>query len=196
MMNTSFNLRKARKLELKIQSFINVLDCNCKPVADIRAKASVSDAKTAIATARQEYLIVHKHKLELMRIKFLVRDMIGKANDKSGLNELLTRKALAESQIRILNEAMNERNVAKDLPLLQDEMNAQSKALDEGSMRARLTISAPVLEESDRASFEGAKKTLLNQIEEIEDKVAKINVESTIVLPIEDFQLLKKLEII
>jgi hypothetical protein len=174
------NLRKARKLESKIQKVVDSMDL--KSSVRVRALATASERAVVLDAARLKFLADVETRDFLITIRFLIRKLIGHHNASSGINDLITER---EELTELL--AKNQSGVfVLDIAEAEDLANAKKTRLEAGKGAGYgdegVTITLPVSYQSDLFLFEKRNSDIKKRLEDIEDLLAQKNLSSKITL--------------
>lgn len=97
------NLRKARKLEQKIQKHIDAQNFNSH--SEVRIKGTVEQALRQIDVDKKIFLQDLQQLNALLELRFNIRTRIGTANTSLGINTLMGSKELLEAKRKLLVKA-------------------------------------------------------------------------------------------
>lgn len=172
------NLRKARKLEQKIQS--HVAKMSVKTSTTVRAMGELEDRMSKVEEARQQALTTYELRKRLTEARFAIRNMIAQANDQVGINALMNeREQLKEllSQYSVVEEVFSAES-------MEDDAKAKRIQLDKGenSYHFSTGVSVSVLTESDTSEIKDARAALLKRLEDVEDELSQKNVGAKVTL--------------
>jgi hypothetical protein len=183
------NLRKARKLEAKIQKAADALSLS--QAIKVRALASPEERALALSKARDEYNAALKNQKELIMARFSIRDAIADANARSGINSLMAQRELVQALLAKSTAGVD----SLDLAEAEDRANAKKKSLEGGENNSygetSVTITLPVSSKEDVESFKKSDQALKKQLEDIEDELSQKNLGSAITLSDENVSLLQ-----
>ncbi len=185
------NLKKARKLESKIDLLIN----DERPVSSerVRINAAMTDIELKILQGRQKLLEEVDNKQKLIELRFKIRRLIAVANEQSGVSGFIADKVMLAAKKRLVNIYLSQ-EVGYDKEELDDVIEQQRTELKkEGSfMRSKSALAeVHVLTEANMDTFKESKLTIEKQIEELDDKLAELNYLTKIELEQADIDLLK-----
>ena len=192
-----FTLRSARKLESKIDKYLQERELN--DIALIRAKLDVKDAYSEIAECEKVFKNMFEAKVTLNKIKFEIRSNIAYANHLNGINELLTEKAQLEAINNLCNKIIV-KDIAPSIDEVGDLLDIKRKKIELGTPSSfddiPGKISVSCLSQNFIDSIKKTKHLNSKLIENIEDKLNELNFTSKISLDNKDIDFLKTLEII
>lgn len=194
------NLRKARKLEQKIQKHIDGQHFNTN--AEVRVKGTVDQALSQIDVEKKVFLSDIQQINSLLDLRFAIRNRIGKANTDLGINDLMSSKELLEAKRKALVKATSgsphrlgggQISTTPDKESLDDLLKARAGILDRSTndygVSATLTI--PILSDTEVKTLEQQGQTILQQQEDIEDQLSQKNIGGTVTLTADEVTLLK-----
>jgi len=169
------NLRKARKLEKKIERFISDLKSRIDRSKSIRVNADLqSETIPILLQARTDFNLAIDNIQALIKVKYSIRGMIADANFASGINALIVGKVSLENQISILN-SVSQRIPILDLKVLEDEIGITKAQAANGSRFVQSSIDANFLMELDEKEYKQKQLALAKEIEAKEDRLLELN---------------------
>jgi hypothetical protein len=182
------NLKKARKLDAKIQNFLDTNSIHTK--ASIRVRGTLEDAKTSIKKSNEEVRETIHERLSLLDARFDIRRQIEKKNEESGINDLMNVRANKLKAIDELaklggDEALSEEDLADKLKVAADSLN------NPDSYDNRTVLHVDVFTEQELESFADSKAKLQRQIEDIDDEIIAKNASNKITLSDDVLKLLQ-----
>ncbi len=183
------NLRKARKLEKKIRTFLNAMDL------DAEKKFSLADDSEAIFKQIDNECADYAARVcqaqGLNRIIYAIRERINEKNYKNGISKLMLDMKHLEADLNMLGK-IDTGTTQPSIGEIELSVNAAKSALsDTSSYRSRSTkVKLCVLGEVFARGTKLAITTLTKEIEDLEDKIAKKNLSSTIKLDEDEVSIL------
>ena len=186
------NLRKARKLEQKIQSQVEAMPN--ETVVQVRALGSSEERDHKVAIARVELLNQKKLREDLLSARFMIRRLIAAANGKAGMNDLMNRREEIAALLKLsLSTAQT-----FDASVMSDEAEARRLQIAKGDSGylSGVFVSAPVAHKEDIEQFKAESSRLKRELEELEDELSQKNLGVKISLPSEAVSLLKSQDLI
>jgi hypothetical protein len=188
------SLRKARKLEAKIQATADSLVLNS--AVKVRALASKEERDQVLFNAREEY----KEKLQLQKdlivARFQIRQQISDANEAVGINNLMSDRECLQALLAKSNASVDTLDQAE----AEDMVSTRKNSLENGSSRAygesSVTLTLPVSLPEDAVAFQANEKVLKLKLEEIEDQLSQKNIGAKISLDEDTVNLLKSVGLI
>lgn len=187
------NLRKARKLEVKILKHIESTEL--KTEVGIRAKASLLDAtnkrqEASVALVRQLNDLV-----KLNEARYTIRNQIAAVNQGIGINDLMTQREQLKSKTSILQKLASAQ-AASSNEELQDVLETTAKALEKGETRGYgrntdVNVNVSVVLEPSRQAIMSEIKDTVKGLEDVEDQLAQKNLGAKVTLSEETVALLK-----
>lgn len=187
-------LRAARKLETKITKAME--ETPVSMAAKVRVSASATEVEQELDTAKSRVKAELEERLKLVEIKYTIRQKIAEANHSSGVNELVTKKVMAEQKVANIKAIigttprMSKEELGDTLRLGQTKL-AQGSTSRYGE-DASVTTSLSIFTQSDLDSYKKEKVTLSKEIENIEDKLTELNASVKIEVDDESVKLLQK----
>lgn len=172
------NLKKARKLDSKIQ---NYLDTNTiSTLASIRVRGTLEDAKASISKSNQEVRDNVHDRLSLLDARFYIRRQIEQQNELGGINDLMnervhTLKAIDEIN-KLSGEALSEEDLADRLKVAVDNLN------NPNSYDSKTVFNVHVFTEKELEDLADRKAKLQKRIEDIDDEITAKNAANKIKL--------------
>lgn len=167
------SLRKARKLEAKIQAGVDAMDL--KQAVQVRVLASKEDRDAALAAARTKYNNGVQVRKDLIVARFVIRELIAEANAATGINTLMSQREAAQALLAKSVAGVD----ALDSLQAEDQVTARKSTLDGSSSRAygdpSVTVVLPVSTEEDVEAFKASDIELKKALEEIEDSLSQKN---------------------
>lgn len=184
------SLRKARKLEAKIQATADSIQLN--QAVKVRVLASSKERAEALSLARSKYNEAIEDQKSLIKARFAIRDLIAKANSDVGINTLMSQRELVQALLAKSTSGVESLNFAE----AEDMANARKNTLEKGeSSRAysdpSVTITLPVSSDKDVETFKANDKELKKQLEDIEDQLSQKNLGAKISIDEDTVNLLK-----
>lgn len=172
------NLRKARKLEAKIGTTINTKRGELNTNSTIRVNVEATEINNVVLAARNTFFDDLKLINNLVEARQEIRDLIGKANFETGVDDLISNKVLLENKLQILNNL-------GDLDVFNQEETEDSlalgkKQLELGGHYARPYASLNFFSQIDIDKVRSDKQTFTKQIEGLEDRLAELNYSSKV----------------
>lgn len=172
-MMSKLNLRKARKLESKIGAFITEKQREINTTTSIRVNEDPNNIDNIINEGRQKFFDDFENLNNLVLARQEIRDLIGIANANEGINDLIANKVLLETKLSKINHFLGFNTYSK--VVVEDSLELAKKGLENGDRWANTNINAPVLTQIDEDKFKTDKQGLIKDIEDLEDKLAKLN---------------------
>lgn len=182
------NLRKARKLEAKILTYVNAM--SSKNAVNLRVLSSQEERAAQLKAGREEFEKQYKLRTSLVEARFAIRDLIGSANHEVGINTLMSQREKLTAILAVVPQDTS----ALDLNEVEDSVKAKRVRLENGSENRyddKVTIAASVATSEDVFILEGKVKALKRDLEDIEDKLSQKNVGCKIKLGESTVSLLK-----
>lgn len=192
-----FNLRKARKLESKIQKYLDEKELETS--AQIRSLASLEEAKSNVETKKSEFLKNIIDRENLLKTKFTIRKKIETKNEESGVNTLINMQVLTKKLIEDLDKIPRETLTSEQQ--LADLLKAHALMFQNGSSEKsnpfsrvnsiKTSFDVNFLSPQDLENLNTRKIKYKKNIEDIEDKLNLLNVSQKIELPEDMVKLLE-----
>jgi hypothetical protein len=182
------NLRKARKLESKIQTYLDTEPL--QTTVPVRTLGTTKTAVSEVKSARKETLKTLDSRLELSKVRYGIRREIEKKNEECGINSLLNDKVLTEKKLQQYKSVGNTPSYTETE--LGDYLKANKTLLESGTVESdrwgatkaepKTTFTVPVLSEKDLEKIESSKTDLTRRLEQIDDDLSLKNMSTKIVL--------------
>lgn len=185
------NLRKARKLEQKINDLIKERDFNT--VTEVRLKSTVEQALDQISSDKEIFYKEVSRTAELVNLRFSIRKRIDKVNYTLGINDLMNEKELLNAKTELNVSLKNKAKAALSKEQLEDTMKMTAGALERSSSNYGLsaTLATNILTTSE---LEDLKKEILDlkkQQENLDDQLSQKNLGGLVTLTPEEVILLQ-----
>lgn len=172
------NLRKARKLEAKIGTTINTKRGELNTNSTIRVNLENTEINNVVLEARNTFFDDLKLINNLVEARQEIRDLIGKANFETGVDDLISNKVLLENKLQILNN-LGDLDVFNQEET-EDSLTLGKKQLELGGHYARPYTSLNFFSQIDIDKIRTDKQTFTKQIEGLEDRLAELNYSSKV----------------
>lgn len=185
------NLRKARKLEGKIEKHLSA--AQLKGSVEVRIKSTLADASDAVSKGGQKLTNDLDNLLKLNEIRFDIRNQIANANQGVGINALMTQREMLKAKSEVLTKLMSV-ELAPGQEQLGDLLEGKQKQLDKGGDsygRFTVTVEVPVLGETERGTINEQISSTIKGLEDVEDQLAQKNLGAKITLAAEAVTLLQ-----
>jgi hypothetical protein len=183
------NLRKARKLEAKILTYVNAMSLS--PAVRVRIMADRAEREKTLNDGRTKYLSDVATQKALILERFSLRKAISDANQAVGINALINKR----ESLQALLEKTNSGVEALDLQEADDMAATKKRSLEGSGSRAygeaSVTFPLPVTTAHDVAGFKAHELTLKRQLEETEDELSQKNLGAKVTLSAHTVQLLQ-----
>lgn len=191
------NLRKARKLESKIQTYLDSNPLEVK--TSVRTLGTAEEAKTAILEARTAAVHSLKQREDLLKLRYSIRRKIEEQNEKVGINGLLNEKVYTEKVLKELDRIPEESTYSEDE--LKDQLKARSATLGVTTEKGdyfsgpkttvKTSFKVPVLTAEELQILEDSKLKHKRRLEEIDDELSVKNISTKVGLAEVDTKLLE-----
>lgn len=169
------NLRKARKLEGKIDKLIVALNNELKTSKSVRVNADIqSEVLPELVKARTDFLNAFKNINSLIDARFEIRGLIGKQNEVSGINLSINKKVNLEQRLSKINNVIRNFDFL-DEKELEDDSSRYRTMLENGDRFSRSNFDANFLLSSDENSFRDEYISITKEIENVEDSLLDLN---------------------
>jgi hypothetical protein len=187
------NLRKARKLEAKILTYINAM----KPNSSVRVRvlATEEERNGVLAKGREKYLSDVNTRSGLLVTRFMIRQQIAEANHSTGINALINRREELQSLLALSIDDVD----TLDQLEANDLAAAKKSHLEKGESRfseASVTFSLPVALKEDVSAFKNTDSLIKKRLEDIEDQLSQKNLGAKIKLSEETVSLLQSVGLV
>ena len=181
------SLKKARKLEVKINKFLsNIVS---ESMVSVRVKSTLESARKSIKLANSQFKNNINLKIKLLDARYGIRNQISKANNRSGINDLISEKILLEKKIEVINDTGV--SLAPSDHEIIDTFEIKKNNLEKGSGYGQSTsTSFGIVFKEDVATMSDEVVTYEKEIEKIEDKIAAKNLGTKIELSADMLQVL------
>ncbi|MDD3412515.1 MAG: hypothetical protein PHY47_00780 [Lachnospiraceae bacterium] len=183
------NLRKARKLEAKIQQHLD--STRVETNAIIRVLGTLEEAQAAVKKVREESLAKLPEREQLLRLRYQIRRDIEVQNEAIGINKLINEKVLLSA----LSRAEIVTHAGPEGLEFEDQFNTQkmlySSPVDSYGRAKSTTYNSHVFTQEDVDAASAKKLEYKRQIEAIEDKLGELNIIGKVKLSDDSVKLLQ-----
>lgn len=196
------NLRKARKLESKIQKFLEEKGLEC--TAEVRSLSSLDEAKSNLESKKSDFLKNLVDRENLLKTRYTIRKKIESKNEESGVNSLINMLILTKKLIEDL-EKIPKDSLSSDQEL-SDLLKAHSLAFQNGNLekssfysrnpKIKTSFDVSFLTPQDIENLNTRKIKYRKSIEDIEEKINLLNISQKIELPEDMVKLLEALKLL
>lgn len=191
------NLRKARKLEQKIQNHIDAQTFNA--YSEVRVKGTVEQALRQVDVDKKVFLQDLQQLNALLELRFNIRSRIGDANVSLNINSLMNSKELLQAKFKLLGKAIAPPGLGRSLTATPDEaslddlLKARSGIIDRSTTEYGIsaTVQVPVFTQTEIDALEQQGRALGLQSEDIEDQLSQKNIGGLVTLTTDEVALLK-----
>jgi len=189
----NLTLRKARRLE---RSILERIDQENSGTISFSVFSDTPD----LEEAENGFIAELKNKLELNQIRYNIRAQIDEVNFKSGLNALIGKEASLKARIRLLNLHLD-----VELRALTQQQLSKKHEINTQKAEALETRNNFFSSEELEASFisTGSKEWISKQLletntlrQDVADEMLDINMNSIVIVSVEDLKVLKGLELL
>lgn len=179
---TELNLRKARKLEAKINAFIQTKKGELSTTCLIRVNENESAIGDVALAARNKFFDELNIVNNLLTTRQDIRNAIADANFNVGIDLLIAQKVLLEAKVGLLNDYT--KIDVFDVLGTKDSMllNRKQQESERTSVYARTVLNANALSQIDKDKIIADRTKAQREIEEKEDKLAELNYSTKITL--------------
>jgi len=191
------NLRKARKLESKIEKYLQEKDLETS--AQIRSLGSLEEAKVSLDSKKSEFLKNIIDRENLLKTRYTLRKKIETKNEESGVNSLINMQILTKKLIEDLDK-LPKNNLSSEQEL-SDLLKAHSLMFQNGSSEKsnpfsrvpsiKTSFDVTFLSSQDLENLNTRKIKYKKNIEDLEDKLNLLNVSQKIEIPEDMVKLLE-----
>lgn len=190
------SLKAARKLEGKVNTLLN--ETPLKTTVKVRVTSSLEEAKSLLATEQKKFSEASNKRLGLMEVVSEIRTQIAKANQTSGISDLLAEKVSFERQLSEVNELLSSEE-SPDETILKDTLDlAKSQMSSHNNYRNSnpLFTEVSVLSKGELDFLKRRRQYLKEDIENIEDELQKLNYTVKIRLSEDSVNILKESDLV
>jgi hypothetical protein len=184
------NLRKARKLEAKINSLAAkqaALEFNLSILASSTDEEAINELTAAKARLTEQI----QNSLALTKVRYAIRRKIEQANEAVGISQLMNDREQIQSKLAYYNtiEALDTCSQREMLDLL----SAKRKSLEKGNdnFYGKVNVSVNTLSKEEKEALESQAVGLRRELEEIEEQLIQKNVGAKITLGEDEVALLQ-----
>lgn len=184
------NLRKARKLEAKINSLAAkqaALEFNLSILASSTDEEAINELVAAKARLTEQI----QNSLALTKVRYAIRRKIEQANEAVGVNQLMNDREQIQSKLAYYNtiEGLETCSQREMLDLLA----AKRKSLEKGNdnFYGKVNVSVNTLSKEEKEALESQAVSLRRELEEIEEQLIQKNVGAKVTLSEDEVALLQ-----
>lgn len=185
------NLRKANAVQAEIKKAIS----GVKVEMNVSVDEFTSDFKTVVVAAQQSLVKAVARKRELTKTLFEIRNQVGAANAKVGVNQVLTQVELIDADLSILTPLVNG-TIGKEFAEIEARLEKAKASPQADSLRASMyginkvetSVVTPSLIEDAKLLVKSFKRDK----QELQDKLLQLNVNTLISLSDEAVELLQE----
>lgn len=185
------NLRKARKLEGKIQSHLD--ESRITAHASIRVLGTIDEAKAAQAEARKEALAKLPEREALLKARYDIRRQIEIKNESIGINKLINEKVLLDKLVQ--DQTANSFVPGPEGLAFDDQFNLQlaqyNAPTDSYNRHKQSAFMVNALAKADTEAFVVKRLGYKKAIELIEDQIGEKNIVGKVTLTEDTVKLLQ-----
>jgi hypothetical protein len=184
------NLRKANAVQAEIKKAIS----GVKVEMNVSVDEFTPDYKSVVVTAQQSLVKAVARKRELTKTLFEIRNQVGAANAKVGVNQVLTQVELIDADLSILTPLVNG-TIGKEFTEIEARLE-KAKASQADSIRASMyginKVETSVVTPSLIEDAKLLAKSFKRDKQELQDKLLQLNVNTLISLSDEAVELLQE----
>jgi hypothetical protein len=184
------NLRKARKLESKINS-VAAKQAALEFNLSILASSSDEEALNELSAAKARLTEQIQNSLSLTGVRYSIRRKIEQTNEAVGVNQLMNLREQIQSKLAYYNtiEGLDTCSTREMLDLLA----AKRKSLEKGSdnFYGKVNVSVQTLSKEEKEALESQAIGLRRELEEIEEQLIQKNVGAKLTLSEDEVALLQ-----
>lgn len=190
------NLRKARKLEAKIQNHVATVAAELEIKSNVRVKGGLEAAKADIKSSLEKLNGQLELVANLLAVRFRIRRSIERANESTGINELLNLRAGLIESGKVLGELGGLEVAASDAELT-DLLDSKALGLSSPDNHyAATTVAVGLVSEEEKQRLISKRKTVIKSLEDVEDQLSQKNLGASVELNSEDESLLRSQDLI
>lgn len=184
------NLRKARKLEAKINQAAtkqSALEFSLSILASSTDEEAINELTSAKSRLQEQIQNI----LKLTEVRYSIRRKIEKANEGVGINQLMNRREEIQSKLAFYNtiEGMDTCSQREMLDLLSAKRNNLEKGTD--SFYGKVDVTVQTLSEEEKNALTGQAVSLRRELEDIEEQLIQKNVGAKVTLSEDEVALLQ-----
>lgn len=184
------NLRKARKLEAKINQAATKQSA-LEFSLSILASSTDEEAAKKLTSAKSRLQEQIQNSLKLTEVRYSIRRKIEQANEDVGINQLMNRREEIQSKLAFYNtiEGLDTCSQREMLDLL----SAKRKSLEKGTdnFYGKVNVTVQTLSEEEKNALTGQAVSLRRELEDIEEQLIQKNVGAKVTLSEDEVALLQ-----
>lgn len=184
------NLRKARKLEAKINQAAtkqSALEFSLSILASSTDEEAINELTSAKSRLQEQI----QNSLKLTEVRYSIRRKIEQANEDVGINQLMNRREEIQSKLAYYNtiEGLDTCSQREMLDLL----SAKRKSLEKGTdnFYGKVNVTVQTLSEEEKNALTGQAVSLRRELEDIEEQLIQKNVGAKVTLSEDEVALLQ-----
>lgn len=192
------NLRKARKLEKTIETYLS--EHSLKTEAQLRVQVEgEAQIQAALDQACEKVEAAAKIRQELLNARYRIREQVAKANEATGVNALIHKKALSEAMLKEVKELAD---VAPTSYVdVSDLIGMKKNALSKGSLphyneSSALYASVQAVSTAVHNKHVLQVNELKREVERLDDELSQKNIGVKITLDLSTEALLKRVSLL
>lgn len=188
------NLRKADALQKAITEEINSTD-----IPTVVSIGRFDDPEKVFGEAVQKYSDNYDKKISLYGVLYEIRNLVGIAKAKAGIDEVLTDMALLDKVVSWTKPLSQATEFAPDLlSLLERHKDLKEEKVPEGrfGVQRREHIAVPVISKAFADNLKNEIANAKRERQNFSDKLLDLNVKSEIELDEEDVEILRQYKLI
>lgn len=185
------SLRKANSLQVSIidrledgfDSVDNTIDAMLVP--DWK-----SEALNLLSLHRQQL----SDKLGLINCRYIIRELVARANAEHGLSQLMTKISGIEQEMRLIQYALRNVTVQESESIIQRKIDLKQKELDksERAFVSRTSVDVSVFDIEYKRYLEKLHRERKRTTQTLNDQLLELNITTKIILPSAVVDLLRR----
>ena len=182
------NLRKARKLEAKIQKAIT--GNNTELTVEVLASSTDAQAIDEVASAKARLQDQAQNSLKLLETRFSIRRKIEQANEAVGINLLMNQRESINAKLAFYG-ILSGLDTCSQQEML-DLLAAKRKHLEKGdSFYGKVNVPVSVVSKTEKEALLAQRDQLLKDLEDVEENLIQKNVGAKVTLSADEVSLLQ-----
>lgn len=185
------NLRKARKLEAKIKTFLD--QTNLEHQVAVRIKGDAVEAAAKIQAATDKLAADLDLHTKLNELRFAIRKGIADVNQHVGINALMNQREHLQAKLQLLGK-LAESEVAHGANELQDLLKNTATSIEQGTNhygQSLVHVITSAVTKDVKDSVKSGIASLKKDLEDLEDELAQKNIGAKIIVEDSSVNLLK-----
>jgi hypothetical protein len=185
------NLRKARKLEAKIKTFLE--QSSLEHQVSVRIKGELQEAQDKVKAAAEKLVTDLDLHTKLNELRFAIRNQIAEVNQAVGIHSLMNKKEALQAKAKLLERVVST-ELAHGESELKDLLSNTVSSIEQGANRfgqSMVTVETSVVHKDIKDSVKNGINAIKKDLEDLEDSLAQKNIGAKVTLEEDSVKLLQ-----